>query len=386
MSLDLSFKTTNRVAGGAGIANTTGERLRALNCTKALIVTDKGVIGAGLVDPVKKALEQAGVAYDIFDEVVADPPVDMVFSAAKIAREGGANGIVGLGGGSPMDTAKLVAYLLTNDMDDLEPIYGVDLAKGERAPLILIPTTSGTGSEVTPISIVTTASHEKKGVVADALYADAALLDAELTLGLPPAVTAATGIDAMVHAIEAYTSKIKKNPISDSLAIKALQLMSANLLTAVKDGKNLAAREAMLTGSCLAGMAFANSPCAGVHALAYPLGGHFHVPHGLSNSLVLPHVLRHNIPGADKMYAELSEIFVPGPVEGDNRAASNRLIDALDDMITETDIPRTLRDVGVKEADIPMLAEDAMKQTRLLVNNPVEISYDDAVSIYSAAY
>jgi alcohol dehydrogenase class IV len=189
-----------------------------------------------------------------------------------------------------MDVAKLVA-LLAHGTEKLDEVYGVGVAKGPRLPLILVPTTAGTGSEVTPISIVTTGEGEKKGVVSPVLLPDIAVLDAELTLGLPAAVTAATGIDAMVHAIEAYTSKRLKNPVSDCLAREALRLLSLNIHEACSDGSNCEARQGMLLGAMLAGLAFANAPVAGVHALAYPVGARFHVPHGLSNSLVLPAVM-----------------------------------------------------------------------------------------------
>ncbi|MGG2478986.1 iron-containing alcohol dehydrogenase, partial [Rhizobium sp. BR5] len=195
-------------------------------------------------------------------------------------------------GGSSLDVAKLVA-LLAKSGEALGNIYGVGNVTGERLPLVLVPTTAGTGSEVTPISIITTGAHQKKGVVSPVLLPDAALLDAKLTIGLPPAVTAATGIDAMVHAIEAFTStSANNNPVSRALAKEALRLLGANIEIAVKTGTDLAARQGMLLGAMLAGQAFANSPVAAVHALAYPIGGRYHVPHGLSNSLVLPHVLR----------------------------------------------------------------------------------------------
>ena len=192
-----------------------------------------------------------------------------------------------------MDVAKLVAFLCRSDQR-LDEIYGIGFCQGERLPLIQVPTTAGTGSEVTPISILTTGAAEKKGVVSPQLLPDWAVLDAELTTGLPRHITAATGIDAMVHAIEAFTGVHKKNPLSDALAKEALLHLGRNMRQACTHGDDLEARQAMLYGSCLAGMAFANSPVAAVHALAYPIGGHFHVPHGLSNSLMLSHVMRFN--------------------------------------------------------------------------------------------
>ncbi|MDB5796861.1 MAG: iron-containing alcohol dehydrogenase, partial [Paucimonas sp.] len=262
----------------------------------------------------------------------------------------------------------------------LSTMYGIGNVQGTRLPLVQIPTTAGTGSEVTPISIVTTGATTKMGVVSPKLYADLAILDASLTIGLPPKVSAATGIDAMVHAIEAYTSRSKKNPLSDMLARKALELLSSNILTVCKDGKNLEARQAMLLGAMLAGQAFANSPVAAVHALAYPIGGIFHVPHGLSNALVLPHVLRFNAPHADRLYGELAAIVCPG-----EPASCKSLIDRLDQIAAETGIETRLREVGISEADLDRLADDAMLQTRLLVNNPCDMTRADVRAIYAAA-
>jgi alcohol dehydrogenase class IV len=258
------------------------------------------------------------------------------------------------------------------------------MVKGQRLPLVLAPTTAGTGSEVTPISIVTTGENEKKGVVSPVLLPDWAVLDAELTLGLPAHVTAATGIDAMVHAIEAYTSKRLKNPMSDALAREALRLLGGNIRIVCRDGTNIEARHNMLFGSMLAGMAFANAPVAAVHALAYPVGARFHVAHGLSNSLVLPQVLQFNAPAAEAHYSEVAEILVPK--SGGNPAARvGELIEWFSALPVELGLPTRLRDVGITEADLDALAEDAMKQTRLLINNPREVTQADARSIYRAA-
>ena len=222
------------------------------------------------------------------------------------------------------------------------------------------------------------------GVVSPKLYADLAILDASLTVGLPAKVTAATGIDAMVHAIEAYTTRHKKNALSDMLAREALKLLSRNLVQACEDGGNLEARQAMLLGAMLAGQAFSNAPVAAVHALAYPIGGIFHVPHGLSNALVLPHVMRFNAGHAAGSYAELAEIVVPGS-QGSDEARSHELIAALEQLARRVGIATTLREVGIGAADLDRLADDAMLQTRLLVNNPRELQREDARAIYAAA-
>lgn len=296
--------------------------------------------------------------------------------------------VIGFGGGSSMDVAKLIALLAHPEAGQgLGEVFGVGNARGPRLPLIQVPTTAGTGSEVTPIAIVTTGETTKMGVVSPYLLPDLALLDADLTLGLPPAVTAATGIDAMVHAIESYTSKLKKNPLSDLLAREALRLLAANLERAVGDGGDREARQAMLLGACLAGQAFANAPVAAVHALAYPLGGHFHIPHGLSNALVLPEVIRFNAPAAAGLYAELAPLLLGDRLRpGDRDALTAQLIDELAQLSPRNGLPSRLRDAGVDEAMLPRLAADAMLQQRLLVNNPREVGEADALAIYRAAY
>ncbi|MFZ2289489.1 MAG: iron-containing alcohol dehydrogenase, partial [Halopseudomonas yangmingensis] len=285
------FATTAQSLCEAGSAVRLGALCRERGARRVLIVTDPGITRLGMLDAVLPGFAEAGVAVEVFDQVVADPPEAVVLAAVAQARVLQADLLVGFGGGSSMDVAKLVALLAHPQCNQqLADIYGVGNAKGQRLPLIQVPTTAGTGSEVTQISIITTGETTKTGVVSPLLLPDLALLDADLTLGLPPAVTAATGIDAMVHAIEAYTSKLRKNPLSDMLAREALRLLAANLDEAVHNGSNREARQAMLLGALLAGQAFANAPVAAVHALAYPLGGHFHIPHGLSNALVLPAV------------------------------------------------------------------------------------------------
>jgi alcohol dehydrogenase class IV len=381
-----TFQTSPNILFETGAAGRIAEIVAGFGAKRVMLVTDGGVRGAGLTRDAERALAGAGLTLTVFEEVVADPPAAVVERAAAQARGEGAELVLAIGGGSALDTAKLVAYLAVND-EPLEALYGVGLAKGTRLPLVLVPTTAGTGSEVTPIAIVTTPSTEKKGVVAPRLLPDWAILDPELTLGLPPHVTAATGIDAMVHAIEAFTSRHKKNPISDQLARQALALLSGYIRTACQNGGDLEARSAMLLGSMLAGMAFANAPVAAVHALAYPIGALFHVPHGLSNALVLTGVMRFNLgaPEAEVAYAELAPILDPaaGGLKGAEAAA--RFVACLEAICRDCGVPRSLSDVGVSEADLPRLATDAMKQTRLLVNNPRELTRADAFAIYAEA-
>ncbi|MHB2209123.1 iron-containing alcohol dehydrogenase [Methylobacterium sp. CM6257] len=379
-----TFQTTPNVLFEAGASKKLPEIVGSFGAKRVLLVTDKGVRGAGLTKAAETALAGAGITIDVYEDVVADPPSTVIEAAARRARELGTDLVLSIGGGSALDTAKLVAYLAKSD-EPLDSIYGVGLAKGDRLPLILVPTTAGTGSEVTPISIVTTPTTEKKGVVAPKLLPDWAVLDPELTLGLPAPVTAATGIDAMVHAIEAFTSKHKKNPISDQLAKQALALLSANIRTACTDGTNLEARSGMLLGSMLAGMAFANAPVAAVHALAYPVGAIFHVPHGLSNALVLMGVMRFNLSHAEGLYAELAPILDPAAANLPSAEAAARFVESLEAICRDCKVPASLAEVGVVRQDLERMATDAMKQTRLLVNNPREVTYDDAFAIYAEA-
>ncbi|MFG1475562.1 iron-containing alcohol dehydrogenase [Xanthobacter agilis] len=383
MTLNFSFETTPHVIQETGGASRLPALAAGLGAKAPMIVTDAGLVKSGVLAPVLAAFAAAGQPVEVFTDVQADPPEAVVLATVDAARAAGADVIIGIGGGSSMDTAKLVA-LLVGAPQALPDIYGIGLAHGPRLPLIQVPTTAGTGSEVTPISIVTTPTHEKKGVVSPLLYPDIALLDASLTLGLPAPVTAATGIDAMVHAIEAYTSKHKKNAVSDALALQALRLLAGNMDRVIADGTDVDARSAMLQGSMLAGMAFANAPVAAVHALAYPLGGHFHVPHGLSNALVLTPVLHFNKPAATTLYAELAGVVLPGQRFASAYAAADAFIAFMQEMVARMPFAQRLAEVGVTEADLERLAVDAMKVERLLMNNPRPVTQADAFAIYQS--
>lgn len=380
-----SFETVPHIVVEAGLARRFGPLLRERYAgTRACLITDGFLNRSGLLQPALDSLAQAGWQTLVIDDVVADPPDHVVLAAAARARTFNADLVIGFGGGSSMDVAKLVALLCASDQP-LSEMYGVNQVRGSRLPLVQVPTTAGTGSEVTPISIVTTGETTKSGVVARQLYADTAYLDAELTTGLPSHVTAATGIDAMVHAIEAYTSKRLKNGLSDNLAREALRLLSANISTACRDGGNIEARSAMLLGATLAGQAFANAPVGAVHALAYPVGGIFHVPHGLSNALVLAAVMRFNVRAAATHYADLG-LVVGLSASGSDAERAEAFIQYLEALIREVKLPAGLREVGIAEADLPRLASSAMQQQRLLMNNPCEMNEAQALQIYRQAF
>lgn len=381
--MQFDFHSTRSIFVQRGGSAELAKMTRDQGARKVLIVTDPGVLAAGLLEKALPQFKKLNIFVHIFSDVRADPPVEVIEAAVQVAQENQIDCVVGFGGGSSMDVAKLVA-LLSLGNEQLADIYGIGNVKGPRLPLILVPTTAGTGSEATKSSVVTVSEREKKGVLSPYLLPDVALLDAELTLGLPAHVTAATGIDAMVHAIEAFTTRHLKNPIADCLAKEALRLLSNNLHRVVMAGEDIEARENMLLGACLGGMAFTNAPVAGVHALAYPIGARFHVPHGLSNSLVLAPVMRFNLGVAHAMYAELGQIIKPG-LRGTTMDQSAQLVDYLAAFAGELGLPTRLRDVGITDADIDQLATDAMLQTRLLMNSPREITFDDAVSLYREA-
>ncbi len=381
-----TFNTSQRIVFENGSSASVHEHAASFLGDRPFLVTDPGILTLGLHSACETALKQAGHDLARFGDVVADPPRALIEQAVKAAKDHRATSIIGFGGGSSLDVAKLVA-LLVRSGEDLDDAWGINNATGPRLPLVLVPTTAGTGSEVTPISIITVGEEEKRGVVSPLLLPDLAILDPLLTLGLPGPVTAATGIDAMVHAIEAYASKsANNNPVSRTLAVEALKLLGANIETAVNSPGDEDARGAMLLGSMLAGMAFANSPVAAVHALAYPIGGTFHVPHGLSNALVLPHVLKFNNAAAASTYAEIAPVVFPGLADvTDKTIRAKAFADEIAALSVRLGLKPQLSEVGITETDLPKLARDAMKQTRLLVNNPREVTEADALAIYRAA-
>ena len=379
------FQTVANIISGIGSIQELSTILKN-KYKKALIVTDPGMIQHSLHLPIINILEQCNLPYEIYSDVQADPAEHIVLSAVDFAKSNHVDVVIGFGGGSSMDVAKLIAILANpNQSQSIQEIYGVNNAKGPRLPLILIPTTAGTGSEVTPISIVTTGETTKTGIVAPILYADVAILDATFTTGLPAHITAATGIDAMVHAIEAYTSKIKKNVYADMLAKQALKLLNKNLKIVLADGSNLEARQNMLLGSMLAGQAFANAPVGAVHALAYPLGGHFHLSHGHTNALVLLEVLKFNAPEAKSRYAELMQWLNPYS-KGSTDGLCDLFLDHLQSHLDNSGLTLKLRDLNIQENHLEKLAHDAMLQTRLLQNNPRVMQQQDALKIYQAIY
>ncbi len=375
------FRTIPRIVMGPGALNQLTDEARALKAKKVLIVTDSGLIEAGLVKQVQVVLEKSDIKYAIFGDVEADPRYEIVADCVDMLHRENADLIVGFGGGSPIDIAKVSAVMATNE-GSITEYFGIDLIPHTGLSTIIIPTTAGTGSEVTPIVILSDHTEKlKKGIVSQHLFPSAALLDPELTLGLPARVTAATGMDALIHAVEAYTSK-NATSMTDMLARQAMQLIAQNIRVAYANGSNLTARSHMLEGSLLAGMAFANAGVTAVHAFAYPIGAEFHIPHGVANSIMLAPVMDFNKLGNLKKFAEIAGYLGENTTALSEKEAAHAAVDAMRILAADLKIPDHLRKFGINDKDIPDLAAAVMKVTRLLANNPRELTQSDAEAIY----
>ncbi|MEW6137068.1 MAG: iron-containing alcohol dehydrogenase [Thermodesulfobacteriota bacterium] len=375
------FQTTPRIVMGPGSADSVAAEVKRLGANKIIIITDPGLVKTGIVDRFEGLLNKAGFSLGRFDAVEPDPRYEVASQAAEFAKSSGADLILGIGGGSSLDIAKVAAILVTN-AQPIGSLFGIDLVEAPGLPLILVPTTAGTGSEVTPIAILSDHQEKlKKGIVSPHLFPASAILDPELTLGLPPSVTASTGMDALIHAVEAYTSK-NATPLTDLLAVQAMKLLFENIRTAYANGSDLQARSNMLEGSMLAGMAFANAGVTAVHAFAYPIGAEFHIPHGVANSIMLAAVMEFNMLGNLRKFAQMAELFGEDTIGLSERKSAQLAVDALRTLAADLRVPSHLSEFGVKEEDIPSLAEGVMKVTRLLANNPRELGHQDAVDIY----
>jgi alcohol dehydrogenase class IV len=378
------FRTTPRIVMGPGAVRQLGQEAKALKAERALFVTDKGVIAAGLLKAAQESLEKAKIPFQVFDGVESDPRYEIVADCVSLIRTEKPSLIIGFGGGSPIDIAKTAAVMATCE-GPITKYFGIDLIPQPGLPVILVPTTAGTGSEVTPIAILSDEGEKlKKGIVSAYLFPSVALLDPELTVDLPPAVTAATGMDALIHAIEAYTS-VNATSITDMLAIRSMELLYRHIRTAYANGKNMEARAKMMEGSLLAGMAFANAGVTAVHAFAYPIGAEFHIPHGVANTLMLPHVMRFNLIGNVRKFGDVASAFGFSTGTVDDLTAAEWAVRAIERLAEDLRVPKRLSRFGIKESDIPSLAEGVMKVTRLLGNNPRTVRLEDAKDIYKAA-
>jgi alcohol dehydrogenase class IV len=356
--------------------------LLALGLSRAFIVTSPPIVG--LVDPLADALKKGGASVTIYPEIATEPAIATFEAAMEAAREAKPDAVIGLGGGSAMDVAKLVAALY-NGQQSVREVFGIGKLTSRTLHLACLPTTAGTGSEVSPNAILLDEADQlKKGVVSPHLVPDAAYVDPLLTLTLPPAVTAATGMDALTHCIEVYANRFA-HPMIDLYALEGIRLIAANLLQAVENGDDVEARANMALGSLYGGLGLAPVNTAAVHALAYPLGGEFHVAHGVSNAVLLPHVLRFNLSAAPERYAQVA--LALGVEAGDSDlGTAQRGLDRLTELSRECGIPGGLSELGVPAEAIPRMAQSAMKVTRLLKNNLREVTVADAEAIYRAAY
>jgi alcohol dehydrogenase class IV len=328
-------------------------------------------------------LEQNQVIVLSDSSIVQEPSFRDFENLMKIVKPFNPDVVIGIGGGSVLDIAKLVAAQLENEQS-LKDYVGIGLLKGRKKKLVCVPATSGTGSEVSPNAILVDDDNQKKGIISPYLVPDIVYVDPELTVSVPPAITAATGIDALTHCLEAYTNKFAL-PFIDMYAYRGMQLIAANIETAVKDGNNIEARTQVAMGSLLGGFCLGPVNTAGVHALSYPLGSVFHLAHGLSNALLLPYVMEYNVPAAVKRYADVA-IALGCERQNDDKATACAGVQKIKELIRACDLPLRLREVKVPESAIPAMAADAMKIQRLLKNNPRLIEEKDAIEIYKAAY
>ncbi|MEW6718835.1 MAG: iron-containing alcohol dehydrogenase [Thermodesulfobacteriota bacterium] len=376
-----SLVNVRRMFAGPGSIEALAEVAAAQSAEKALILTDAGVWNAGLIGRPREILEGAGVRVEVIRDTPPEPEVEHVRRIFEAAERTGCRMIVGIGGGSVMDVAKIVAVMLTNDLSVRQLLDKAKIAR-RGIPTLMVPTTAGTGSEVTQNAIVLVPERESKvGIVDPMLVPDCAILDPEMTVGLPPAITAATGMDALAHAIECYTSK-KANPFSDTYALKAVGFISRGIRRAFRDGKDVDARHDMLLAAMFGGLCIATSSTTAVHALAYPLGGRYRVPHGLSNAILLPHVMRFNLEASEAKFRDIAAAMGLEVSALSDRQAAERMIGELFSLNEDLGIRCRLGDLGMTEADLEGLAEAASKVTRLLDNNPRPLSKADMREIY----
>ncbi|QEN50498.1 iron-containing alcohol dehydrogenase [Pseudomonas protegens] len=378
-----SFKIAHKLLTGSTAIEQLAAELTRLDVDNPLIVTDTALLRSGTVE---LALAHLGErSYEVFDRVQPDPEIAIVEDCMQVYREGGHDGLIGLGGGSAIDIAKSVgAYAGYHGA--LEDLFGIDQVPRKGPPLIAIPTTAGTGSEVTNVAILSDrVAQLKKGIISDYLLPDVALVSPQMTLTCPPRVTAASGVDALAHAIEAYLS-LNASAITDSLAIGAIKLIVKALPKAFANPAHLQAREDMATASLMAGMAFGNAGVGAVHAMAYPLGGRFHMSHGVSNALLLPYVMTWNKMACVERMQDIAEAMGVQTAHLSASEAADRAVEAMVALCAAVEIPSGLRSFGVPEDAIPAMAVEAAGIERLMRNNPRRLSPADIEKIYRAAY
>ena len=378
-----TFVHTTKVVCGLNCSAKINEELALMGCRKPFIVTDKGIIGAGLLESITKSLQAANLAYEVFDEVEPNPIDTTAEKGATIATEGGFDSVIAVGGGSSIDTGKVIA-MLVNNPGRVRDYEGVDVFKNPPLPLIAIPTTVGTGSEVTRGAVITEPVTKAKMIIVSVLlFPKVAMLDPTLVMKLPAHITASTGMDSLTQAIEAYIAT-GSNPISDALNIYAVKLIAENLRPAVA-GNNLEALLNMQVATCMEGMAFHNAGLGLVHAMANTVGGYFNTPHGITNAILLPYVLEYNLIARPNKYAELAQAMGERVENLSVREAAERFIEAVKTLSSDVGIPRQLRDIGVTREALPALAETALTALDIYTN-PRSYSRQAILAIYEKAF
>jgi alcohol dehydrogenase class IV len=372
----------SKIVFGQGCAIQCAEDVLAQGFRRAFVVTSPPIVG--LTEPLTEALQAGGAEVSVYAKIATEPSVSMLSEAMAAARAFGPDAIVGLGGGSAIDVAKMVAALY-DGRQHVSEVFGIGQLGSRALYLASLPTTAGTGSEVTPIAILLDeVENLKKGIVSPYLVPDAAYVDPFLTKSLPPAITAATGLDALTHCIECYANRVA-HPAVDLYALQGIRLISANLIRAVEHGGDMEARANMALGSLYGGLCLAPVNTAAVHALSYPLGSEFHIAHGISNAVLLPHIVRFNLPAAPERYADMALALGVEPGATDAETAE-RGVTRLFGLYSACGLPSSMSELGVPEDAIPGMAEAAMTVTRLLKNNPRELTLADVEAIYRAAY
>lgn len=382
-----SFTVTQptHIQFGVGSINNLAKTVQDFNGTNVFLVMDPGLVKSGIAARITAPLDDAGIPYVMYDVIDPEPGLKLADKGYKLAKSKGCDCVIGAGGGSAMDVAKAVAILMTNGGKAADYL-GLDKIAKPGAPKIMVPTSAGTGAEVTFTAVfINEKTGSKGGMNGAPLYPEAAILDPMLTLSLPPKVTAYTGIDALTHALEAYTST-QAHTISEMYSLEAIRLISRNLPKAYANGNNLEARSAMLMGSLLGGKALATAGVGLVHAMAYPMGGMFGIPHGLANAILLPYVIEYNLIGNMEKFATLAAIM--GKKTGDmtTREAAERCVEALFELNGDVGIPGTLQDIDIPVEQLPEMARIALTVTRPVENNPRQPTLEDVINIYQMAY
>lgn len=385
MRKTFSFTGAKKIIFGNGSILTLAGHIKEHHAQNPLIVIDKNLAKTDLLEKVANVLIPAGIKFTVYDKVEAEPPIELADEGAKIAVKNKCDIVIGIGGGSAMDVAKAIAVIATNKGTAADYL-GLNKVPKPGLPKIMIPTTAGTGSEVTFTAVFLRKNLKKKeGMNSPYLYPELALLDPELTLSLPSVPTAQTGLDALCHAVESYTS-VNSSPMSEMFSLEAIALIAENLRACVHDGKNIAARERMLLGSLYAGIGLANAGVTAVHSLSYPLGGKYGVGHGLANTMMLPAVMAFNLPAALEKFADVAEAMGECTEGLPVRESAYLALEAVETLIEDCGIHTSLAQFGIKEKDFPALADVALTVARPLENNPRKITKEDMIAIYTQAF